>query len=100
MKSQNSKNANILVILVLHTCIGMLGAGLNELCEQIDFYEKRPLIDCLRYDDYGCWCGPGGSGPPVDSAGKLNHNKILKITYTQSIIFQIGLFCSATVSLD
>lgn len=44
----------------------MVEGGLNELCEQIDYYQEKPLFHCLDYDDYGCWCGPGGSGPPVD----------------------------------
>ena len=67
----NNRCAAIILLLgiLISTYIGILDAGLNELCEQIDFYEKRPLINCLRYDDYGCWCGPGGSGKPVDSAG-------------------------------
>jgi len=45
--------------------------GLNELCEQMDYYQKSSLLSCLLYDDYGCWCGPGGSGKPVDGAGNF-----------------------------
>jgi len=55
-------------LLLTTTCIILIDCGLNELCDQIDYYEKRDWINCLRYDDYGCWCGPGGSGPPVDGA--------------------------------
>lgn len=68
----------LLVFLVLALDTYVEG-GLNELCEQMDYYQKSPLLSCLRYDDYGCWCGPGGSGKPVDGAGNyyflpLKHN--------------------------
>lgn len=43
-------------------------SSLFELCEQIDFYSSSRLLHCLDYDDYGCWCGPGGSGTPVDGS--------------------------------
>ncbi|XP_057294446.1 basic phospholipase A2 10-like [Hydractinia symbiolongicarpus] len=43
-------------------------SSLFELCEQIDFYSSSKLLHCLDYDDYGCWCGPGGSGTPVDGS--------------------------------
>lgn len=71
----NINKASIITIafgvVLISTCISLLDAGLNELCEQMDYYQKSPLLNCLRYDDYGCWCGPGGSGKPVDGAGIL-----------------------------
>ncbi|XP_004208832.1 basic phospholipase A2 BFPA isoform X1 [Hydra vulgaris] len=48
--------------------INFSNGGLNELCELIDFYSKKEFFHCFAYDEYGCWCGPGGSGKPVDKA--------------------------------
>jgi len=42
-------------------------AGLNQLCELIDYWKNYTSVaDCVIYDYYGCWCGPGGSGEAVD----------------------------------
>ena len=39
-----------------------INARLNQLCKMIDFYDKLKVgLECLAYNDYGCWCGPGGS---------------------------------------
>nr|XP_047136628.1 basic phospholipase A2 BFPA-like [Hydra vulgaris] len=36
----------------------------------MNFYVQTKGLLCLSYDDYGCWCGPGGSGTPVDESDK------------------------------
>ena len=37
--------------------------GLLELAFMIDCETNR---DPTEFIDYGCWCGPSGSGTPVD----------------------------------
>ncbi|CAG02506.1 unnamed protein product, partial [Tetraodon nigroviridis] len=37
----------------------------------------QPGINALRYNEYGCWCGVGGSGTPVDDVDRCcrTHDK-------------------------
>ena len=37
-----------------------INGSLLELCAQMDYFSKDWYFHCLKYDDYGCWCGPGG----------------------------------------
>jgi hypothetical protein len=34
-----------------------------NFCSMIECATQR---NCRSYIDYGCWCGWGGNGPPVD----------------------------------
>ena len=46
------------VIIIIMLSIMATNAGLNQLCELIDFYDKLGIcLECLAYDDHGCWCG-------------------------------------------
>ena len=60
----------VFALFTIHSCSDNKSRlrGLNQLCYQIDYYKKGRFPLCLEYDDYGCWCGPGGSGAPVDGA--------------------------------
>jgi len=51
------------------TSVGALW-NLNEMSECLLHYSA------LVYDDYGCWCGPGGGGKPVDGIDNccMNHD--------------------------
>uniref|UniRef100_A0A8C6NPP5 Phospholipase A2 n=1 Tax=Nothobranchius furzeri TaxID=105023 RepID=A0A8C6NPP5_NOTFU len=42
--------------------------NLVQLAEMISCVQ--PGVSPLRYNNYGCWCGLGGSGKPVDGVDK------------------------------
>merc|ERR1712043_78642 len=53
--------------VALLSLVTSTSAGLNQLCELIDYWKNyTTTADCMMYDYYGCWCGPGGSGEAVD----------------------------------
>lgn len=54
---------NFFFLFLLATMFCVFDASLVQLCKQMKQYVDR----CLAYDNYGCWCGTGGSGKPVDS---------------------------------
>ena len=62
--------ARILPLLASCYILGA-SASLEQLCQQINFFDKFNILpECLAYGAYGCWCGPGGSGTPVDGTDR------------------------------
>ncbi|CAH1775701.1 unnamed protein product [Owenia fusiformis] len=47
--------------------MGSSDADLAQFCGQIVRYTRR---GCLNYNNYGCWCGNGGSGPTLDGVDR------------------------------
>lgn len=68
-----------IVFLLLMMCLsvsecGTIGkGGLGSLWDLEKMTECRLNVTAFfTYNDYGCWCGPGGSGEPVDEIDRYN----------------------------
>nr|ABK63570.1 PLA2-2 precursor [Cryptophis nigrescens] len=63
--------AHLLVLLAV--CVSLLGAA-RIPPQPLNLYQFKNMIQCANhgrrpiwhYSDYGCYCGSGGSGTPVD----------------------------------
>nr|ACY68712.1 phospholipase A2 isoform 3 [Parasuta nigriceps] len=63
--------AHLLVLLAV--CVSLLGAA-RIPPQPLNLYQFKNMIQCANhgrrptwhYMDYGCYCGPGGSGTPID----------------------------------
>nr|AAZ22669.1 PLA-3 precursor [Pseudechis porphyriacus] len=63
--------AHLLVLLAV--CVSLLGAS-DIPPQPLNLYQFKNMIQCANkgsratwhYLDYGCYCGPGGRGTPVD----------------------------------
>jgi secretory phospholipase A2 len=61
------------MLLLLVVCSFLFSFGtaennvtINALWNLQEMAECRLGYSALAYNDYGCWCGVGGSGKPVD----------------------------------
>ncbi|KAM8865683.1 phospholipase A2-like [Synchiropus picturatus] len=66
--------ATPLLLLLLSACLAS-GALLPRAVWQFGGMIQcvQPGVSPLKYNDYGCWCGLGGSGTPVDDLDMCCH---------------------------
>ncbi|XP_027890398.1 phospholipase A2-like [Xiphophorus couchianus] len=69
------------LLLLLTACVvsgGRLPMALWQFGEMISC--AQPGVNPLAYNEYGCWCGLGGSGTPVDDVDRCceAHDKCYK----------------------
>nr|AAK62361.1 phospholipase A2 II [Bungarus fasciatus]ABU63169.1 phospholipase A2 precursor BF-3 [Bungarus fasciatus] len=61
--------AHLLVLLAV--CVSLLGAA-NIPPQSLNLLQFKNMIECagtrtwMAYVKYGCYCGPGGTGTPLD----------------------------------
>ena len=61
-------NFRFVVSLICALFVQPTQPALHQLCKQIDDYSLIKVYPrCLVYNGYGCWCGKGGKGTPVDT---------------------------------
>merc|ERR1719357_92093 len=63
-----------LLLLLLTACVvngALLPKALWQFGKMIQC--TQPGVNPLKYNDYGCWCGFGGQGTPVDDVDMCCH---------------------------
>lgn len=58
------------LLLILHASYIIVDGNLFQFCGLINHYQGRSGLYCLRYNNYGCWCGIGGKGNPLDATDR------------------------------
>ncbi|XP_060075263.1 basic phospholipase A2 caudoxin-like [Ylistrum balloti] len=58
------------VILVIITCVGGAPREKRDLLQLVELLEEMTNKSGLDFNNYGCYCGWGGKGAPVDAVDR------------------------------
>ncbi|GMR38020.1 hypothetical protein PMAYCL1PPCAC_08215 [Pristionchus mayeri] len=88
-----------IVIISVVTAIS-IGAPSTEKPKNLrSLWNLERVTECvlgysaIHYNDYGCWCGPGGSGTPVDGIDDccMKHDKCYDAAVDSKLCFDTAI---------